>query len=261
MLMFSDELKQRTIVFIKFSDELWKLESLQKGNLYMNTLRFFKRLEEETKIKGMGDKNEGSMILSELRIKLYDYVTKKLVYEGPASTSATTMEEDLQKHVFCMSYLDFDCLKIIEEGTDFVKTIFSFSDEKKKDFEESFGKYVMVISCADFINNVRKAFEKENIVWAGDKVKYSDFSINYMNRLEDYMNNRSGKHFWKDKCFEKQKEYRVIVLNRDSDDSIQFNIGDLTSCSFITTTEELFSNQFYLEVKFNPENDLIQIVD
>lgn len=261
MLTFSDELKQRPIAFLKFSDELWKLESLQKGSLYMNTLRFFKELEEKTKEKGMGDKDEGSIILTELNLKLYDYETKKLVYEGPASRSAITMEEDLQKHVFCMSYLDFGSLEIIEEGKDFLKATFSFSDEQKKEFIESFGKYVMVISCTDFLNNVKEAFEKENIAWAADKVKYSDFSINYMNRIEDYMNNRSGKYFWKDKFFEKQKEYRVIVLNRDSDGPIQFNIGDLTMHSFITSTEELFNNRFYFEAKFNPEEDLIKLED
>lgn len=160
-----------------------------------------------------------------------------------------------------MSYLDFGSLEIIEEGTDFVKATFSFSDEQKKDFIKSFGKYVIVISCTDFLNNVKETFEKENIAWVADKVKYSDFSINSMNRLEDYMNNRSGKYFWKDKFFEKQKEYRVIVLNRDSDGPIQFNIGDVTMHSFITSTEELFNNRFYSEVKFNPEKDLIKLED
>jgi hypothetical protein len=261
MLVFSDELKQRPIAFLKFSDELWKLESLQKGTLYMNTLRFFKELEEKTNKKGMGDKDEGSTILTELSLKFYDYETNELVYEGSASRSAITMEEDLQKHVFCMSYLDFESLEIIEEGTDFVKATFIFSDEQKKDFIESFGKYVMVISCSNFLNNVKDAFEYENIAWEADKVKYSDLSINYMNRLEYYMNIRSGKYFWKDKFFEKQKEYRVIVLNRDSDEPIQFNIGNLTSHSFITATEELVNNRFYLEVKFNPEKDLIKLED
>lgn len=83
MLVFTDELKQRPIVFLKFSNELWKLKALQKGNLYMNTLGFFKKLEEETKAKGMGDKNEGSMILTELHLKFYDKETNQLVYEGP----------------------------------------------------------------------------------------------------------------------------------------------------------------------------------
>lgn len=58
--MFSDEFKQKPIVFLKFSDELWKLKSLQKGTLHMNILRFFKEFEEKTNKKGMGDKNEGA---------------------------------------------------------------------------------------------------------------------------------------------------------------------------------------------------------
>ncbi len=261
MLVFTDELKQRPLAFLKFSNELWKLETLQKGNLYMNTLGFFKKLEEETKIKGMGDKNEGSIIFTNLHLKFFDNYTNELVYEGPASKSTITMEEDLQKHVFCMCYLDFGNLEIIEEGVDSVKTLFNFTNEQKKDFVDNFGKYVMFISCTDFINHVREKFEEENIDWAADKVKYSDFSINYMDRLEDYMSNRSGKYFWKDKFFEKQREYRFVVLNRDSDEPVKFNVGDLTNCTFITTTEQLFNNKFYLEVKFNPEEDLILLED
>lgn len=261
MLEFTDELKQRPIAFLKFSDELWKLESLQKGVLYMNTLRFFKELEEKTKVKGMGDKDEASTILTELDVKFYDYETNELVYKGTAGRGSITSEEDLQKHVFCLSYLDFGSLEIIEEGTNFVKTIFNFSDKQKKEFVESFGKHVMVISCSDFINNISNSFKKRSIAWAADKVKYSDFKINYMDRLQDHINNRSGKYFWKDRYFENQKEYRVIVLNRDSDDPIQINIGDLTNKSFITSTEELFNNRFYFEVRFNPDNDLVKLED
>lgn len=53
----------------------------------------------------------------------------------------------------------------------------------------------------------------------------------------------------------------MIVINRDSDDPIKFDIGDLTIHSFITSTEQLLNNRFLLEAKFNPENDLINRED
>lgn len=259
MIIFTEEMKKNPVAFLKFADELWKLESLQNGTLYMNTLGYFRKKEEEEKNKGMGDKNEGSLPITNINIKFYNRETNKLVYEGPALRCALTLAEDLQKHVFCLFYLDFSSLKIIEEGTNYIKTLLTFTDEQIKDIEKSFGKYVLIISWADFLNKVKEAFNKENIEWCADKVKYCDFTINNQERIDDFLNNRTSKYFWKDKYFENQKEYRIVVLNKDSDEPIQLNIGDLSNCSFITTTEALFSNQFIINVEFNPETDLIEI--
>lgn len=50
MYEIAPELKERPIFFMKFSKEKWTLESLRKGNLYMNTIGHFKKIEEETKM-------------------------------------------------------------------------------------------------------------------------------------------------------------------------------------------------------------------
>ena len=261
MLIFTDELKQKPLFFLKFANDLQRSESLQKGNLYMNTLRYFKELEKKTKEKGMGDENEGSMILSELNLKFYKHQTEELILEGKSSRSEIVIEEDLQKHLFCFYYLDFGSLEIIEETEGSVTTLLKFTENQKEELIRSFGKHVIVISCNDFIDNVRIAFEKENIEWTTGKVKYSDYSINYTDRIEDFIYDRNEKYFWKDKYFENQKEFRLVVLNRDSNIPIELNIGDLTCCSFITNTEKLFNDEYCIKIGFDPEKDLVKLED
>ena len=98
----------------------------------MNTLRFFKELEEKTKVKGMGDKDEASTILTELDVKFYDYETNELVYKGTAGRGSITSEEDLQKHVFCLSYLDFGSLEIMKKVLILLKQYLTFQISRKR---------------------------------------------------------------------------------------------------------------------------------
>ena len=99
-------------------------------------------------------------------------------------------------------------------------------------------------------------FKKENIEWSADRVIYADFSINQKERLEDFAKNHYRKFFWKDKYFEYQREFRVIVLNRDSDERIIYNIGDFLGCSFITETERLLNDEFYLKMSIAQKEEL-----
>ncbi|WGU96201.1 hypothetical protein QJQ58_08165 [Paenibacillus dendritiformis] len=65
-----DFLKDQLIpMFIKFSGEKRHLESLQAGNLLMNNLGYFKKLEEKTGIKGRGDVDEASLAVKEAIIE------------------------------------------------------------------------------------------------------------------------------------------------------------------------------------------------
>jgi hypothetical protein len=261
MYEFTEKLRKRPLALLKFADELWKLESLQKGNLYMNTLRFFKELEEKAEIKGMGDKNEGSMILTELDIKIYNNETNELVYQGPAGRSAFTLEEDLQKHALCLCYLDYSNLEIYERVDNYLNAKIIFTDEQKEEFRKSFGKHVLVMPFPIFVKNLEDTFNKEDIAFVRDIVKYDDFSINNKERLDDFMENKPEKYFWKDNYFETQREYRVIVLNRDSDEPFQINIGDISNNSFITSSENLFNHGYCVQVHFNPETDLVPLED
>ncbi|AOT68307.1 hypothetical protein Gferi_01105 [Geosporobacter ferrireducens] len=52
---------------------------------------------------------------------------------------------------------------------------------------------------------------------------------------------------------------RVIVLNRDSIEPFQINIGDMTTFSYLTTADKLFNDGYCLKMNFDPEKDLVKI--
>lgn len=259
MYQITPELRERPIVFLKFAKEKWIFESFREGNLYMNTIDYYRKLEEETKKRGMGDKDEGALILTQLDISLFDYETGNFVLSGFAGKSALRSKEDTEKHAFCLGYLDFNNLEITEEGSNYIRTKTFFTEELKQEFKENFGEHVLMFSCGNFIENIRKTFERENILWAADKIKYSDFSINYIDRIESYMNGGSDRFFWKDNYFKNQQEYRIVVVNRDSNEPLQINIGDMSNYSHLTTSDELFGTGFGLEMHFDPKKHLVEM--
>ena len=114
-------------------------------------------------------------------------------------------------------------------------------------------------SCGDFYENIKRCFGNQKILWASNKVRYSDFAVNYKDRLESYINGGNDKYFWKDNFFKNQKEYRVVALNKDSKKPISIKIDNMEKYSFLTTTEKLFNDGFCVEMHFNPEKDLIKL--
>jgi len=261
MYEIAPQLKERLITLVKFSDEKWTLESMQKGTLYLNTLEYFRNLEKETAVKGMGDDNEGRLILTEVDIKMYDNETGNLVLSGKAKGSAITSQEDSEKHVLCTSYLDFGSLKIIKQGTDYFNAHIVYTEEQKTEFKKNFGKYALIISFPQFANNINESFKKQGIEVSAGKVKYSNFSVNYKERLNSFtgIGNFNDKYLWKDLYFNNQKEYRLIILNRDSKEPIKIKVDDMSTYSTIVTTEDLFNNQLVVESHFNPKTDLIEL--
>ena len=259
MYEFTPELKGRTIFFVKFSNNKTHLETLQKGTLYLNTLEFYNELENQLKKKGMGDGFEARDVWSNLELNLYDNKTNNLVLSGKARQAMFWSKEDSEKHVLCLSHIDYSNLEIYEESRDSFKANIVFSDIEKEQIKENFGEYALIISAYAFINNLDNNLKKSRVDYIAGKVKYSDYSINNTERIESYINNKPDKYLWKDSFFSDQKEYRVVVINRDSADHIEMQIDDMTSFSFLTTVDELFNNGYTVESHFDPEKDLIEL--
>lgn len=259
MYEITPELKKKIIVLVKFSNSLDNLKSLQQGNLYLNTLEFFRNQEIKLMKKGMGDDFEGRFILNDLNLKFYDNMNGNLILEGKANQSSITNQEDSEKHVLCTSYIDFSNLEIVQEKKESFTANIIFSDEEIKEFRENFGKYALVISLSDFKKNLEKNFRNQGIEAVSDKISYNDFFKNHTNRIEPFINNTYEKYFWKDLYFKNQKEYRIIILNKDSKEPIIINIDDMSSYSFLTTASELFENRFIIESYFDPKKDLVEL--
>lgn len=248
MSKLKDELKESFLAFLKFGKRE-HLEALQQGKLYMNSLSYFKKMEKENNNKGMGDSDEASLVLTELDIKMYDNDTGKLVLQVPSTRGRIEDKADSLKPVLCLSYLDFNNLDVKEERKDFIRGNIVFTKEEREEFIKNFGDTVLMISAKHFLSSITEAFEKEGIEWDSGKVKYSNFNINYKDRVEAFMSGGSSKFFWKDIFFSNQKEFRIVILNKDIEEPITIDIGDMTSYTSLMPTEQLFSRGMELQLK------------
>lgn len=90
------------------------------------------------------------------------------------------------------------------------------------------------------MERISESFAKQDIRFVADKVKYEDFQVNQQQRLDDYNQGNPSLFFYKDNAFKHQREYRIAVINRDTDTMFLPNIGKLSDISTIVETLSFF---------------------
>ncbi|MCU5379716.1 hypothetical protein OCA08_21520 [Bacillus cereus] len=229
------------VMFLKFSDNPKNLLSLQQGNVYMNNLKFFVDLEAETGIPGMGDKQEVLNVVNDVELSFYKQGTEDLAFKAKAKQITMRYEDALYKPVFCMFAVTVDMIKVLEESDKELKLAFDFSDELITKMHSEFGEHVLVISPAQFKNKIHKSFSEKNYDYTGKYVEYLDFNINEKRRMEMFQNQDIGTFFIKNNAFKHQNEFRIVIFNKDEENSIIEKIESLEDSSYLMKTEELFS--------------------
>lgn len=237
--------KETIISFFKFTKHT---DSLLEGNLYMNNLKCYIDMEKESGVKGVGDLLEASQVLADVDFKLYDNETGNLFLSG-ANGNINFRVDGLEKTpVYCLFALTSENLKIVEEKKDFYITEMDFSDDEIDKMISEFGESVVMINPNLFIERVVKAFDEKGYGYRLDKVKYDDYSVNSSKRIESYRKNNNEIFFWKDKFFENQKEYRLVITSLETDEPITVNIGDISDFTDVCNAREIFKG-FKIPIK------------
>lgn len=242
--------KDRVFMLIKFSNNKNNLVSLQKGTLWMNSGKYFIEREKKDGEQGIGDKYEGSAVVSNVRLRFYKQDTDELVLEGEAGRLGYADDAIVSKPMLCLTHISHDSLKVITEYEESVDCCLDFEGLDKEKIIKDFGEYALIISPNEFLEQVKRSFSEQNIRFVADKVSYEDFSVNSQKRLEDYNKGNPSLFFYKDKSFQHQKEYRIVILNHDTDADKAFTpcIGNMEGFSYLLETRELFSGKFALNI-------------
>ncbi|PGL58489.1 hypothetical protein [Bacillus cereus] len=259
-------------LYIKFSPYT---DSLIKGDLYMNNLQYYINREIETGDRGLGDKLEASVFMSglnfrvektgkvpsedtganytirfegdtDLGIKLETSLdvpeTKGLPLEGTGANLKLRFDSDAKKPAFCLFSVTIDNMTIVDENEKFYIAELDYTSEEKEKMIREFGNEMLVIDPKYFSDRVEKAFLEKGYELVHRKIRYDDYSVNTIERLESYKNN--DFFFWKDKYFEYQNEYRFVIPNVETDEPIIVNIGDISDISRKCNAREfLFSGK------------------
>lgn len=242
------------ILFVKFSDNIDHLKSLQQGNLYMNNLKYFVELEEKTGIPGMGDKLEVLNVLNDVEVSFYIPGTDHLITKAKAKQANFRYEDALYKPVYCLFAITADMLVVHKETESDVELKINFTEEQKSKMSSEFGKYALVISPPCFSEKLEKTFYEKGYEFSGKYVDYIDNNVNEQRRMEAYATQDTRIFFFKDHGFKHQNEFRIVLFNKNEENAIVENISDLHDCSSLLMTQDLFADDKHI-LKLHLKNE------
>jgi hypothetical protein len=248
----AEEYKGRILGFLKFGSELSHLESLRKGNIYMNNFNYFIELEKKTGKKGMGDKNEAAQVMSNMEINFYDPITNELMGTAHATSMNFRYDDYKFKPVFCLYAITAEMFEIVEETEEYCNTALTFTYDQRQELLNSFGEHVLYIK-PEFTTRISNYLNENDYAYTRGMVKYRDFSVNEKERLEAYHKQDTDSFFFKDIYFKNQNEYRLVILNNNVEDKLEINIGNLEDIAFLLNSQDVLNGK--LGLRFH--NDLM----
>jgi hypothetical protein len=228
-------------LFVKFSKKKY-LEMLQSGTLHMKNFKAYIDWEKKHGKKGIGDVLEATHVMSNTNIQILHPETEEVLIEGIAARLTLTFDDLVYKPVFCLTGINASALKLVDESEDYIEVSLNYSEEEKKTIIEEFGDYALVISPKQFMDTVTKKLDELGYSYKAKFVKYDDYTVNNKERFEDFLQFKSDLYFWKDEKFKYQREYRLVILNKDIEEPLNIDIGDISSFTVLIPTEKLFSD-------------------
>lgn len=212
------------VPLIKFQSED-RIQQLRNGKLYAKTLGYYRKLEEITGDKEIGDAFEAMVHINEGIIRFPD-TGKEIILND--ELISTLHSED---YVFCM----FGIYPQLDN--------FNFS-EKQKEKMLSFGDTALVILDSEaFIERVKSAAEKAGFRAYFSGVKYYDETFDNANMIIDLMKGMYNVAFWKRKSYAYQQEGRFIFIAENSNDSdhIILDIGDISDITRVFPSKQILT--------------------
>lgn len=227
-----------------FSNEEYK-ESFLDGNLYMNTIDYFRKYEEELE-GNVGDKYEaltGWMHPHEFILEIeVNGVKHTLNPDDIAGAVAISMKAHDYANVFCMTHLhshDIDMSKIRgEEELKLAKQYFTLPKEVEK-----LGEYMIVITKpSEFLRRVR--IEAQRLLDNDDALYYQSKQVIYYDAATKsiMLDNGDDALFYKQSKYAHQNEFRLCLVRDNPDNEpCTMRIGDIRDISMEIKTRDFNS--------------------
>ena len=206
-------------VLIKFGERQFMLDLFEKGIVYMNTVSYFKKLEEDDLRK---DPHEGIASLKQIisvKLKTESGVVFELTKAGdkPNLNSAQLIEEyPVRGNLYCMYSI----------SPEWVKKHDRF-DPRCVDFGNLEPFMVVIHKPAIFLKRVRDALGQLDLSERFGEVKYYDPMANH---------DELGM-FYKSKKFDYQCEFRIYVEEHENG-PLKLEIGSLKDIAFLVEANE-----------------------
>lgn len=226
---------------IKFTDYA---DDLLKGDLFMNNLNTFVKEGKEGSI-GRGDREEVANILIMPYIQVYK--DGKFILEAQADKLIEQKNENLYAPIYSMFAVTGKDLIIESEDEEKVLAKIDLKSLDVDKFLQEFSYTEAVVTNPGlFIKAVGKTFEEKRYNWESGLVNYINLNSNIESEYIDSSRNNE-LFFRKDSLFAHQREYRIVLLNKDTQDVQPVNIGDISDFSAKYPAKEIVEG---IRIKF-----------
>ena len=210
----------------------------------MNKVSYYRKLEEESKKKGQGDSGE-------LKNKIQGFDGILTSQDGSISIPIKgyidfEFNEDKDTPIFCLMGIKVDDLEISEYNDDYAKLIFRYDRKEIENLKKDFGEYAVIISPTKLEENISKSLDQADKNWIFGEVRYR--GINDFERIQAFSKQDATRFLYKDKYFEYQKEYR-LVIDESIEDTKIIEIGELKDATILMKVDSLEKGLSF-EIKF-----------
>ncbi|GAA0120657.1 hypothetical protein ACV3P7_15765 [Clostridium perfringens] len=216
------------------------MEMLRDGKVFFGTRKLYNEISSNGN-NNIGDKYEGVFPIKNCSIQLIDAKTKQLIVKGMGTlVQSDNRVDDIP--FFSCTYLSDDN---INENNNIV-----FDDNFKKCFMNEEGwDYVLTINPVEFLKRIRNKLNGINVL--AKTINYSDYDYVEVRRDKAMSENIKNILLWKDIKYSFQKEFRIILENKDIDNDNKFilDIGDISDISYLFSKDDWFNLDLSINIE------------
>ena len=144
----SDFFGERPLFYLKFCGQESYAEQAVDGDLYANTVEYYRKKEEETGIRGQGDRFELTASYTAPYCVLYAD-GRKVAY-GRNLKSSFHYKQDDSVPIVCFVGFPVKEMDVVDIGENGITLSFPFSEEEYQTMEKEFGKYCAIVLGGNF---------------------------------------------------------------------------------------------------------------
>jgi len=228
-------MKKTIWYLVKIFKEEQHAEQFISGNLYLNRLSYFKKIEEKGD-DGRLDKNEAvAMWFDGLNLSIPGVGSCEITKKDLAEPISISYQHHDYLNVFCMyavHTIGFECVDgNIKYSEDRAAQLKRQLEIDERCFE--FGDFAVIVPAVQFLDRVKKTLQARGNYFQGKLIDYYDESFNCEIEEKEIPFKKQNKYSY-------QNEFRICVDTKTiGEEAINIDIGDIKDISAKTESSNL----------------------
>lgn len=206
------------VAFLKFTSCEKYAQDIINGKFYSNTVRFFRELEKDTRIRGQGDINELLYSIHYAKIQVFDSKTMTMILESNNASAKVYHQSDDDVPLICFVGIKESDLVLIRNYDDRIEYKLPFTDEEYAEMTTRFGDYCVLINPEALIKRIIELHDEHDVLFEPINYVVGDDLEKATAHFEGHIN----RFFFKDKDLEYQREYRLCIYEKMPSDHCFF---------------------------------------